>query len=498
MKKNIFIVEKNVIGKVDEKVFGSFVEHIGRSVYNGLYEPTHCTANALGFRQDVLDVVKELGVSMIRYPGGNFVSGYDWKKGIGKKEERKEVVDLAWCAVEPNLVGTDEFLQLLESINSTAMMAVNLGTGSLQDVSDLVQYCNLSHQGMWAKERILNGHKDPYNVKFWCLGNEMDGDWQLCSKTAEDYSKVAKEAAKIIKWISPDSKVIACGSSSPKSLTFPSWDRTVLNMTFDNIDYLSLHAYYSYPTEDHNVAEFLASAKNFDEYIKTVKQLVIDEKIKRNSNKELYLSVDEWNVWHEFDGSRQRVADWIYGAPLLENNYDYVDALVVSTLLVILINNCDYVKLGCLAQLCNVIAPILTEIDGRVLKQTTFYPFKLIGDAFKNKNILSLNGECETYDTSSYGTADGIYKVVGYDEETKEYKLLVINVMDKPIELEFNFGSDVQVTDHTVLLNNGLHSKNTFDNPHCVVDSKKLVDDVKQSIKNLKVDEYSFNLFTLK
>lgn len=500
MKKMWMAIDnKKVIGIVEKEIFGSFVEHLGRSVYNGIYEPTHKTANAFGFRQDVMDLIKDLGVTLLRYPGGNFVSGYDWKKGIGPKEKRPEVVDLAWKAIEPNLVGIDEFASFAQSIDVQLMMAVNLGTGPIQDVSDLVQYCNLHHEGMWAKERIKNGHQDPYNVSLWCLGNEMDGDWQLCSKSAEDYAKVANDAAKIIKWISSDAKVVACGSSSPKSPTFPDWDKVVLHQTFDHIDYLSLHAYYTYPTEDHDLNEYFGSATDFDRYIKIVKQLVIEEKKKRSSNKEIYLSIDEWNIWHTFDHTDQREKDWAYGLPLLENKYDYIDSLVFATLLMTLLNNCDYVKIGCLAQLCNVIAPILTQTNGAVLKQTTYYAFKMLSDYFKGLQILNITSDFPTYKTKTYGDVTQIYHCVGFDKNKNEYIFAFVNPTNEDITISINFSEDVLLKATEQLHHENLHDKNTFDQPNLVHNEYHDVkDDIWQSTKMVTLEAYSFKLYTYK
>lgn len=499
MSKYFIKVNKNnKIGVIEKTVFGSFVEHLGRAVYNGVYEPTHPTADENGFRKDVLDTISDMGVSIIRYPGGNFVSGYDWKKAIGPKEDREEVIDLAWIAIEPNKVGVDEFLPFAEKVGAEPMMAVNLGTGSMQDVSDLVQYCNLTDQGMWAKKRIANGRALPYNVKYWCLGNEMDGSWQVCSKSAEDYSKLAVDAAKIIKWISPQAKTVACGSCSPLSQTFPSWDKTVLHTAFDYIDYISMHAYYTYPTKDHSLSEFLASGRNFDDYIKCGIKLIKEEKRRRKSNKEIYLSVDEWNVWHTFDGSGNRQKDWAYGLPLLENNYDMADALVFTELLLTLINNADYVKIGCLAQLVNVIAPILTQNDGAVLKQTTYYPFAKIANAFAGCTALKTQSKLPTYKSKKYGKANGVYHTVAYDESANAYRVVIVNVTENDLQIEIQMDQNAKLSEASILNANDIHAKNTFENPNNVV-IKNIDSQAVYQNGELTVGKYSvlFATFTL-
>lgn len=466
MKHNRIVISKTQkIGRIEREVFGSFVEHLGRSVYNGIYEPTHPEANQLGFRKDVIRAVSELGVSVIRYPGGNFVSGYDWKRGIGPREKREEVIDLAWMAVEPNLVGVDEFAAFARDAGAEIMMAVNLGTGSMQDVSDLVQYCNLTDRGMWAKQRIANGHSEPYGIRYWCLGNEMDGSWQICSKSAEDYAKSAVDAAKIIKWISPEAKTVACGSSSPASPTFPAWDETVLQKTFEYADYLSLHAYYTYPTADKNLPDFFSCAENFDNYISTGIRLIEAEKQRRGSDKAFYLSVDEWNVWHTDDGSNIRLRDWEWGLPLLENRYDFADALLFSSLLTVLMNHADYVKIGCLAQLVNVIAPILTEVGGKVLKQTTYEPFRYASKHFAGAEALKTESDLPTYSSTKYGEARGVYRTAAYHPDTGVYDIALVNVLDEDLSLCLSFDEAVSLRAVHRMESEDLHAKNTFEAP---------------------------------
>lgn len=453
------------IGRIERGLFGSFVEHLGRAVYNGIYEPGHPEADEKGFRRDVTRAVSELGVSVIRYPGGNFVSGYEWKRGIGPREERKEVIDLAWIAVEPNLVGVDEFAAFAEGAGAEVMMAVNLGTGSMQDVSDLVQYCNLRNQGIWAKKRIANGRAEPYGIRYWCLGNEMDGSWQVCSKAAEDYAKVAVDAAKIIKWISPGAKTIACGSCSPNSPTFPAWDETVLQKTFDYADYLSMHAYYTYPTPDKNLPDYFGCAKNFDEYITTGVRLIEAEKQRRGSDKAFYLSVDEWNIWHTDDGSNVRQRDWAWGLPLLENHYDFADAILFTELLITLMNHADYVKLGCLAQLVNVIAPILTEVGGGVLRQTTYEPFRYASAHFAGADALRTDAYLPTYRSQKWGEVKGVYHTAAYHEDTRVYDIALVNALDEAVTVTLGFDRAVTPAVDERMESDDPHAKNTFDDP---------------------------------
>ena len=227
MKARIRLQKDCIISPIDPRVFGSFIEHLGRAVYTGIYEPGHPTADAFGFRGDVEALIRPLHVTQIRYPGGNFLSGYDWRDGIGPKDRRPVRPDMAWSAIEPNQVGTDEFLQWCERIGAQPMMAVNLGTGTPKDAVELLEYCNGDMHTYWADKRRENGREAPYNVKLWCLGNEMDGPWQICSKTATEYGRIACETAKLMKMFDPTIETVACGSSYRTMPTFGTWEEEV-------------------------------------------------------------------------------------------------------------------------------------------------------------------------------------------------------------------------------------------------------------------------------
>ena len=208
------------IGEVDPRLYGSFIEHLGRAVYGGIYEPEHPTADDMGFRQDVLDLVRELGVPIIRYPGGNFVSGYDWEDGVGPVEERPRRLDLAWKTVETNRVGTNEFAAWAKRAGAEPMIAVNLGTRGTDAARNLVEYCNHPGGSYWSDLRRSHGAEEPHAVGVWCLGNEMDGPWQIGHKTAAEYGRLAVETAKAMKWVDPSIELVACGSSKAAMPTF--------------------------------------------------------------------------------------------------------------------------------------------------------------------------------------------------------------------------------------------------------------------------------------
>ncbi|HET6452306.1 MAG TPA: alpha-N-arabinofuranosidase, partial [Spirochaetia bacterium] len=256
------------IGRTDPRLFGSFIEHIGRAVYGGIFEPGHPTADSDGFRRDVIDLVRELRVPFIRYPGGNFVSGYDWWDGVGPVAGRPRKKDLAWKVIEPNTVGVNEFVKWAARAGAEVNMSVNLGTRGPDEARALVEYCNSPAGTHWSDLRVSHGLPEPHKIRTWCLGNEMDGPWQICHKTAEEYGRAAAEAAKVMKWVDPGIELVACGSSFPGMPTYPQWESTVLEHVYEHVEYVSLHCYYGNPEND--TANFLAKSLSMDEQIRTV------------------------------------------------------------------------------------------------------------------------------------------------------------------------------------------------------------------------------------
>lgn len=382
------------IGKTDKRIYGSFIEHLGRAVYGGIYEPGHPEADENGFRKDVIKLITELDVPIVRYPGGNFVSGYNWTDGVGPKELRPKRMELAWSSLETNEFGTDEFMDWCKKANTEPMMAVNLGTKGPDEARQLVEYCNHPGGTYYSDMRIKNGHKDPYNVKLWCLGNEMDGPWQMCHKTASEYARTANEAAKLMKWTDPTIETIACGSSSWGMNTFGEWETTVLDEAYDHVDYISMHQYHG--NNDNYLENFLAKGVETERFIQSVISACDYVQGKRHSKKQINISFDEWNVWYHSNGVDYE--HWSKAPHLLEDVYNFADVLVVGTMMNAILRHCDRVKIACLAQLVNVIAPIMTDDGGKAWKQTIFYPFMF---ASKYGRGYALNG---ITDTSMYST----------------------------------------------------------------------------------------------
>lgn len=467
MKKAKCIIEKDyIIGETDPRLFGSFIEHLGRAVYSGIYEPGHATADEQGFRKDVLELVKQLRVPIIRYPGGNFVSGYQWTDGIGPVKSRPKRLDLAWNSIEPNEIGIDEFVDWCKKAGSQVMAAVNLGTGTPAEAGNMLEYCNHPSGTQWSDLRRQNGHEQPHNIKVWCLGNEMDGPWQICHLSADDYGKKALEAAKIMRWVDPRIELVACGSSNTEMPTFPEWDRIVLEYLYDQVDFISLHRYYGHDDTD-NIGDFLASFMDMDNFIHTITSTADYVKAKKRSKKTLNLSFDEWNVWAH---RSENYTVWETAEPRLEQIYSLQDALVFGGLICTLLNHADRIKMACLAQLVNAIAPIYTKTGGPVIKQTIFYPFQQVS-AYGRGEVLKPLITCPSYPSKIYGYVPVLQSTVVLKRETDEVSIFILNC-DQQDELEItldfrSFGS-VKPIEHVMLNGPDLLAANSFGEPEKV------------------------------
>jgi alpha-N-arabinofuranosidase len=430
-----------VIGPVNRRLFGSFVEHLGRCVYDGIYEPTHPTADADGFRRDVIELVKELGVTTVRYPGGNFVSGFRWEDSVGPRGSRPRRLDLAWHSTETNEVGLHEFAGWLDSVGAEPMLAINLGTRGVQEALDLLEYANLAAGTALADLRAANGHPEPLGIRMWCLGNEMDGPWQLGHLSADDYGKLATKTASAMRQFDPSLELVACGSSSAAMPTFGEWERVVLGHAYDEVDYISCHAYYENRGDR---ASFLASGVNMDRFIETVVAAADHEKALRGSEKTVNISFDEWNVWYneryEKVDKISGVDNWPVAPRLLEDVYTVTDAVVVGSLLISLLNHADRVTSASLAQLVNVIAPIMTEPGGPAWRQTIFFPFAAAAEHARG-SALRVSIDCPLYDTAEYGPVPVLDAVATRDPETGRTAVYVVNRSEEPVSLELDLGA---------------------------------------------------------
>lgn len=471
MKKAKITLDKAyTISKIDPRLYGSFIEHLGRAVYGGIYEPTHPTADEHGFRRDVIGLVRALDVPVTRYPGGNFVSGFDWEDSVGPVETRRHRLDLAWFTTETNEVGLHEFVTWCKAANTSPMYAINLGTRGVDAARSVVEYANHAGGSYYSDLRIKNGAKEPFGIKLWCLGNEMDGPWQISHKTAYEYGRTANEAAKVMKWVDPSIELVACGSSSSQMPTFGDWELTMLDECYENVDYVSLHRYYGNPTGD--TRSFLARSMDMDEFIKTVVAICDAVGGKKHSKKKLNLSFDEWNVWYhsaEQDKEAWKRDKWGRALPLLEDIYNFEDALLVGSMLITFLKNADRVKIACLAQLVNVIAPIMTRNGGGAWAQTIYWPL-LQASKYGRGTALHAIVESPVYDCKDYeavpeldATAtlqdDGAVTIFAVNRSLNEDILLSADLRD--------FGSFSSIS-HEVLHHDDVNAVNTEENPNNV------------------------------
>jgi alpha-N-arabinofuranosidase len=366
----IYIDSRRTIAPLDRNLFGSFLEHLGRAIYEGIYDPGSSLSDSSGFRKDVMEEVRQLGVPIIRYPGGNFVSGYDWLNGVGPKKDRPRVLDKAWNTIDTNQFGIDEFMAWSKMVGSKPLMGLNLGTGTAEKAAALVEYCNVDKGTKWSDLRRAHGIEQPYKAEYWCLGNEMDGPWQIGHMTATEYGMKAQDAARQMHAVDPSLKLIVCGSSGPGMPTYLEWDREVLEQCYEYADALSLHRYIGNTQEEtgKDSSKFVAMNLSMEQQI--AETLAVCDLVRghKRSPKKLWLSFDEWNVWY-----RARTAELMNGhekeAPhLLEEVYNLEDALLVGGILNTLMRNADRIKIACLAQLVNVIAPLVTNANGVLAK----------------------------------------------------------------------------------------------------------------------------------
>jgi alpha-N-arabinofuranosidase len=421
------------VAPVRRRTFGTFVEHMGRCVYTGIYEPDHATADEDGFRKDVLELTRELGVSLVRYPGGNFVSGYRWEDGVGPREQRPRRLERAWHSVETNQFGLDEFVRWCAKAGVEPMMAINLGTRGVQEALDLQEYTN--HPGGTALSdlRAEHGARVPYGIELWCLGNELDGPWQIGHKTASEYGRLAAETARAMRMVDPDLELVACGSSNSGMPTFGSWERDVLRECYELVDHISCHAYYG--ADDGDVASFLASAVDMDHFIDSVVATADHVGAELKSRKRIDISFDEWNVWYkDRSGRTDGWGDqWEVAPRRIEDEYNLTDAVVVGNLLISLLRHSDRVAVACLAQLANVIAPIMTEPDGPAWRQPTFHPFAITSRLAAGQ-VLRVETSSPLLDTAKFGEVPAVDAVATYDSG-KLAVFLVNRSIDAPVDV---------------------------------------------------------------
>jgi alpha-N-arabinofuranosidase len=490
------------ISKIDNRLYGAFLEHLGRAIYGGIYEPDHPTADANGMRRDVIDLVRDLDIPVLRYPGGNFVSAYNWEDGIGPKDQRPTRLDLAWHTSESNAVGVHEFAEWCESVGTEMMLALNLGSRGLDEARSFVEYVNHPGGSYWSDLRIKNGRKDPWNVKLWALGNEMDGPWQVGHKSAAEYGHLANETAKAVRAFDKSLELVVCGSSHSDMATYPEWEATVLDETYENIDYISLHMYFRNPEK--NSANYLAINEKLDRYIGTVAGVIDYTKAKKRSKKNVYISFDEWNVWYHSNQQDRKILDgndgWPHAPALLEDIYNFEDVLQVGCALNTFIRRSDVVKIAAIAQLVNVIAPIMTVKGGPAWKQTTYYPFYYAsrfgrGTALR-LSVTSPGYDCEHGDNVPYIDISGV-------RNEAEGTLTFFAVNRHPsesiaVDVSLLGFENARVIDHKVIAHPDLEAVNSPQKPNEVAPRDGSGAKVDGNTLTVALAPYSYQMIRLK
>ena len=485
-----------IIDTIDPRIYGSFIEHLGRAVYGGIYEPGHKTADQNGFRRDVIELVKKLDVPVTRYPGGNFVSGFDWEDSIGPRDARKHRLDLAWFTTETNEVGLHEFIDWCREANTECMYAINLGTRGVDAARAVVEYANHPGGSYWSDLRRQNGAELPFGIKLWCLGNEMDGPWQINHKTAGEYGRAANEAAKVMKWVDPSIEVVACGSSSSQMKTFGDWELQMLDECYENVDYVSLHRYYGNPTND--TRGFLARSMDMDEFIKTVASICDAVGGKKHSKKKLHLSFDEWNVWYHSNQQDKEVwqqGKWNRALPLLEDIYNFEDALLVGSMLITFLRNADRVKIACMAQLVNVIAPIMTRNGGGAWAQTIYWPLMQASRYGRGKALRAIV-DSPVYDCADYEGVPELDAAATMDDAGSVTIFAVNRSMEEAVNLSVDLRSfeGLGRVEHSVLHHEDVKAVNSEANPDEVKPSAGGGGTLSDGYLNIAVPALSWNV----
>jgi alpha-L-arabinofuranosidase len=469
MRAKVLLDKDFSVGDTDPRLFGSFIEHLGRAVYGGIYEPGHPLADEAGFRRDVLDLVRELDVPLIRYPGGNYVSVFKWEDSVGPVEARPRRLDLAWRSSEPNSFGLDEFAAWAKKAGAEPMIVLNLGTRGIREAAELVEYCNHPGGSRLSDYRARNGAERPHGFKLWCMGNEMDGFWQLGAKTAEEYASLARETAKAMKLVDPSIELIACGSSKARLASFPGWDATVLERCGDLVDYLAIHSYFK--NRENDLANFLGCSNGMNSFIESAVAACDLAKVRSGGRKRIDIAFDEWNVWFHSREADKAVEPWQVGPPLLEDVYTFEDAIVVGCILISLLRHADRVKVACLAQLVNVIAPIMTENGGRAWRQTIYYPFLHVS-RFGRGRVLVPQVEVPSYESAQYGEVPYLECVAVERPGGEELSLFLVNKsLSERLEVELRPGGyeDFEPFERREFWHRNHKAANTRDFPDTVV-----------------------------
>jgi alpha-N-arabinofuranosidase len=461
------------IGDIDPKIYGVFMEPIHFSgkmmglpdtvsfntLYGNLYDPSSKLADENGFRKDYVEAMKELKVTNMRWPGGNYVSGYNWQDGIGPKDKRPVRINLAWGDLDNNHVGIDEWIALNKAIGSENIVCVNLGLGNITDACNWLEYCNYK-KGTWFSDlRAKNGHPDSYNLKIWDLGNEVDGTpWELGHKTAEDYVKIGREAAKAMKSVDNTIKLVASGSSYYESSgQWVEWNRKVLSGLGDLIDYISIHRYWENSPDYYNYMG--QSALDFEEKINVTASEIEVARVMNNFKNPISISVDEWGIMSR----------------------DLLSALPIAQCFNSFIRHADIVKMSNFTMLTSLLG---SDKEKGTFRTPLFYIFKTFSNNCRGKSVDTYV-ECDTFNTDLYKGIPYLDVTTVYSKETANVIINVVNRhKDKPITADIisESGEFTDKAEATLVAGNTLNDAFTYDKQSQYIPVTKVINTDKNRI----------------
>lgn len=499
LKTRILCDKDFIIGEIDPRLYGSFLEHMGRVIYSGIYEPENELSDEEGFRKDVLEQVRKMGVTSVRYPGGNFVSAYHWEDGVGPKENRPRKLELAWRAIETNEFGTNEFMHWARKAGVEPIFTVNLGTRGIEEAVQYLEYCNFPGGTRYSEMRRSHGVESPYGVKMWCLGNEMDGAWQIGHKSAYEYGRLAAETGKAMKLVDPEIELIVCGSSLSTMPSYPQWDMEVLEQTYDVVDYLALHQYYG--GQEKGTRAFLAQTLDMEEYIRTIRSAAQVVKQKKRSSKEMKFSVDEWGVWAVPGQSvNEEIADrpWQIAPPISEQIYTLEDALLFAGMQMVILKNADVIKIACQSLLTNVSACIMTEKGGGLWLQTIYYPFYYFAN-YARGTVLDSVVSGASYECGGPKRVPFLDAVTVWNDEKRELVVFMVNKSeDETMEVDIALHGFHLKTIKKSIVMTAEHKKMTNQNDHnAVIPREKEIAAIREDSCLAKLEPMSFNMLCI-
>jgi alpha-L-arabinofuranosidase len=498
MKTKLTVHKAYTYGDINPLLYGSFIEHMGRAIYGGIYEPDHPTADENGFRGDVLELARDLKVPIYRYPGGNYTATWDWRDGIGPREERRARPDLAWRGIEPNTFGLADFVEWTKAAGAEVLMTVNMGTLGVVEAASLVEYCNLPGGTYWSDLRKSHGYEEPFAIKRWCLGNEPDGPWQISQKSAAEYARLANETAKAMKRIDTSIEVTLAGSSFKAMPTFPQWDQEVLQMCYDQVDYLSLHTYCRNFNKDR--ATYLAEPAYLESFIDIAIGVCDRVQAEVPGRKPMPISFDEWNVWPRAKESDRDIDPFEIAAPMLEETYTMEDALVFSGMMNVLIRHAERVQIGCMSMLVNVLAPVMTEKGGPLWKAPTFYPFKYAAE-YGTGVSLRPSVDCPSYENAVYGDVPYVDVSATYDEGRGEVVVFAVNRSETDaadVQLNVEGFQSVSLTEHLTLKSEDPMAVNSKEKPDNVVPEPVNGGTISGTTASMAFAPFSWNMIRFK